>query len=451
MRLMKLWEDYWFRPAPLFDLAVCRILVVGFQMYKLLGGDWREKFLVNCSHQSALYHPLPVLRWLTMPLGWAGPLSLFVGSWHYRPSFGLLELCYWVTVVAGLLVFIGLRTNFSLVIFAIGNIFMQAFLYSFGDFHHPEAIMMITLSIFALSPAGDALSVDALRHRLSLLARNQRFESMDVLQERSAFARWPLVLVRWVFALIYLSCAISKLTASGLDWTNGYTLQHALMEDGFRWVRPVGIWLGGQHFLVVILSWISIFFEGTFFIVLVFPWMAWLYIPLGVAFHTGIYVAMAAPFFQFVVVYSVFVPWAEAARRLVGWLHSVGRAKPVEIFYDGQCPLCLRSMTILQTFDWFQQLVFSDLETAWPRLAARHPEVSLEACRQDMHVLRSDGMLQKGFFAYREILKVLPPLWPLLVVFYAPLARGLVLSCISGLLHAERGISARPRHVRCSR
>ena len=32
MKLAERWDRYWFRPAPLFDLAVLRVLVVGYQV-----------------------------------------------------------------------------------------------------------------------------------------------------------------------------------------------------------------------------------------------------------------------------------------------------------------------------------------------------------------------------------------------------------------------------------
>ncbi len=418
----KRWDEYWFRPAPLFTLAVCRLLIVGLQLFKLLHHSWHAEFADHATLSDALYHPLPILRLLTLPLGWAGLRSLVTGPWHYHPALETLSICYWGTVLVGFFAFIGVWTNRSLGLFALGNMFMIAYLYSFGDFHHPEAIMMIALAVLAFSPAGRVLSIDDLRRRVSQVASRHGFESEPVLEAESEFARWSLLLIQGVYVLIYFSCAISKLHHGGLAWMNGQTLQYYLMEDGLRWNRPLGIWLSHHHTLVAGLSWLTILFEGTFVLAVLIPWLAWVYVPVGLAFHYGIYVAMDAAFFQLMTIYCVFVPWAQACQRLVGWLQSVGWAQPVEIFYDGQCPLCLRSMTVLQAFDWFQRLTFSDLETQWPRLSVQHPEIALEACRQDMHVRLSNGSMQKGFFAYRAILKRLPALWPLLAILYLPFA-----------------------------
>ena len=164
---------------------------------------------------------------------------------------------------------------------------MQAYIYSFGEFHHPEALMMITLVILAMSPAGAALSVDDLRRRRSNFFERGRFENFNIFEKKSLFARWPLLLVQWIFALIYFSAFFSKISQAGFDWMNGYTLQYYLIQDGIRWGSDLGIWLGQHHTVVLLLSWISIIFEGTFILVLIFPRLAWFYIPAGVAFQVG--------------------------------------------------------------------------------------------------------------------------------------------------------------------
>jgi predicted DCC family thiol-disulfide oxidoreductase YuxK len=419
--LLNLWDRYWFRPAPLVHLALCRIVVVAFQLFQLTHLDYLSEFRRLSELPDALYRPLPILRLLTLPVEWISAGSLAWHAWQFRPSYGLLEIVFWLTLVAGALALVGLRTSYSLIVFALGNVFMQAFLYSFNDFHHPEALMLLTLAILALSPAGAVLSVDDLRRRIKLALTKRQFVHFNLLDESSALARWPLLLVQWLFALIYLSAAISKVGSSGLEWVNGYTLQYYLLQDGLRWESHVGVWLGQHHTLVWLLSWLTILFEGTFFSVLIFPPLAWIYIPLGVAFHTGIYVTMRAPFFYYLPLYVVFIPWVSLARALSRRLRVRRVAAKPEILFDGQCPLCLRSMTVLRYFDWFNRLAFSELQQRWPNLVLSRPDLSREDCQREMHVLLPDGSVRKGFFAFREILQYLPPLWLLLIIFYLPL------------------------------
>ncbi len=435
MELLKRWNTYWFRPAPLVHLAICRIVVVASQLFLLIfSPEYNPSRFVQLSAlPDTLYHPLPVLRLLILPFGW-----------RYRPALEIIFITHWITVAAGVLALIGLRTNLALLVFTVGNVFMQAYFYSFGDFHHPEALMMITLSILALSPVGRVLSIDDLRLRLRLNVKRRRFEVFNILDETSVFARWPLLLIGWMYALVYLSAAGSKLRVAGFDWMNGYTLQYYLLEDGLRWGRDMGVWLGQHHTLAWILAWITILFEGTFFWVLISPRLVGLYIPMGVALHTGIYVTMRAPFFAFMVIYTVFIPWVPMFKTLSHLLGFLQLTKKPEILFDGHCPLCIRSVTALSYFNWLGRLTLADLGTRWPGLTESHPEISLEDCQREMHVFLPDGSVQKGFFAFRAVLWYLPPLWPLLVAFYLPLA-----SAIGPKLYRLIA-SRRARFERCS-
>lgn len=298
-RLLDGWNRYWFKPAPLMDLAVVRIVLVGVQLNALLPPAGELQALMEHSVlPDEMYDPLPILHLLIAPI-----------EWTYRPGFEVLQAVYWVVVVTGLTSLVGLVTNVSLLVFAVGNIFLQAFQYSFGDFHHPAALMMISLAMLALSPAGRVLSVDA------WLARRRHEGAEDgPPAHASPFARWPLLLIRWLLALAYLSAAFHKLDVAGLDWMNGHTLQHYVLRDAERWDAPLGLLLGQHLWLMVAASVVTLLWEGTFFLVLILPALAWIYIPLGIGLHAGIWLTMRAGFFTFMALYSAFVPWSAAYR-----------------------------------------------------------------------------------------------------------------------------------------
>lgn len=409
MKLINRWYGYWFRPAPVINLAICRIVIISFQLGYLIKINYLSHFANLSKLPDSVYNPLWILRLLVLPLGW-----------KWRPPLELLEIIYWITVAVGILALIGFRTNPSLMIFALGNIFMQAFIYSFGEFHHPEALMMITLVILAMSPAGAALSVDDLRRRRSNFFERGRFENFNIFEKKSLFARWPLLLVQWIFALIYFSAFFSKISQAGFDWMNGYTLQYYLIQDGIRWGSDLGIWLGQHHTAVLLLSWISIIFEGTFILVLIFPRLAWFYIPAGVAFHIGIYLTQKAPFFQYLAIFVVFIPWADIIKYVSSRFGDLGKKEKPEVFFDGQCSLCIRSMVLLRYFDWFNRLSYCDFQKRWSSLAKSHPEISFGDLRREMHLVLPNGKVYKGFFAFRSICKYMPLFWPLLVFFYFP-------------------------------
>jgi hypothetical protein len=149
-RLSDRWRAYWFRPAPLLDLAVVRILVVGFQIAWLIGSSQLDLLREASLRPTSSYEPLPVLHLLTWPWGDG-----------FRPTLETLLSIRTVTLVAGVLSLLGFATSASLAVFAAGNVFLQAYLYSFHHHKHPEALMMIALGVLALGPSGRVLSLDA--------------------------------------------------------------------------------------------------------------------------------------------------------------------------------------------------------------------------------------------------------------------------------------------------
>lgn len=408
-QLAAAWRRYWFAPAPLLDLAFARIAIVGFQLWFVARPGYGATLRARTALPDSLYDPIPLLHLFVVPAGWT-----------FRPGEGMLEFVLLVTIAAGVLALIGLFTNTALVTFAVGCAFLQSFLYSFGDFHHPEAVIVIALGLLAVSPAGGVLSVDDLRRRLRRAGETRSVPDFDLKGEESEWAGWPLKLIGWVFVLIYASAAYFKLRSAGLDWVNGYTLRYPLVRDALRWDLPLGLWIAEHHYLAQLMSWTSLVFETTFVLVMLFPITRWLYVPLGSAFHLGIYAAMGATFQGYVAAYSVFVPWRDALDRLA---RRFGRRdkRPV-VLYDAGCGLCIRSITWLRYWDWLERL---DLR---PLADATHDEgggmatagLEPEELRRAMHVLLPDGNVESGFFAFRRLLRELPPVWPLLPVFHLP-------------------------------
>ncbi|MGH6913013.1 MAG: HTTM domain-containing protein, partial [Geminicoccales bacterium] len=256
---------------------------------------------VRAALPDGTWQPLIVLNVLNLPWGWG-----------FRPTFDTLQIVYYVGIVAGLFSLVGLATNIALLVFATSCVYMHAFVYSFGDFHHPEAVMMVALCALALSPSGRALSLDAWLGRRR--RRQAGGEAGSVLDRTSEFAAWPIKLLMWFFVLMYASAVWNKLAASGLDWANGYTLQYVLARDGLRWDSPLGYWLSHHHVLVLLTQYAVLLFQATFALAVIFPKLRWIYVPVGLGFHIAIFLTLTAPFFQWIALYAVFIPWAEALR-----------------------------------------------------------------------------------------------------------------------------------------
>lgn len=290
------WHRYWFAPAPCLDLAVVRIIAVALQLY--LFRDFLSTLEIWAALPADNYRPGIVFGILNLPFGWG-----------YRPEFAALEMIYYVGMGAGLLALVGLLTNLSLVVFATSCVYLMAFRYSFGDFHHPEAVMMVALSALAISPAGRVLSLD------SLIAARRRKDGANLLFQESEFAGWPLKLIQWFFVLMYLSAVWHKLSISGLDWANGYTLQYYLARDALRWDNPIGLMLSAHHTIVQLGQYGVLLFQATFALPVIVPKLRWLYVPAGLILHIVIWITLLAPFPQWIALYAVFIPWTAALRR----------------------------------------------------------------------------------------------------------------------------------------
>jgi len=301
MTIWQLWMKVWFRDGSYVDLAVVRILAVGLSLWLMID-EMPLPLQTSLEMPDSLYIPLSMLKLFMLPWGWGA-----------RPDATLISTVYWVTLISGFFSFMGLRTNASLFVFALGKIFLQAFIYSFGDLHHRDEIMMIALLALSLSPSGRVLSLDNVLGK----GHNSFVDSSNpTSSETSPFAYWPLFMLQVFFSLMYLSAVIDKLSTSGLGWVNGYTLQFYMIQDGLRWGSEAAVWLSQFHVFLFLAQGIVIVFQGTFWLVLIYPKAKWIYVPFGLFFHLFILFTLEANFNTWIALYSVFIPWSKVLERL---------------------------------------------------------------------------------------------------------------------------------------
>ena len=303
MNIQSVWRGYWFNDAPYFDLAFIRVLIVGLQCFLLLSKVF-DGLVYVIGLDDALYAPLPLFRIFMLPWGWDA-----------RPDGEWMIGAFWLTLAFGALSFVGLMTNVSLILFAVGNLFLQAYNYSFGDFHHPEAVMMIALLAFALSPCGKVLSVDSVLRKRRTVGTSPVLSLLDY---KGPHAGWPTKFMQWFFPLMYLSAVVGKARLGGLDWVNGYTLQYYMVHDSLRKGDnlELALWLSSHHDMILLAQAIVLAFQATFFLVVPFPKLRWIYLPIGLLFHLSNYWILKADFPQWIALYAVFIPWSEVIKYL---------------------------------------------------------------------------------------------------------------------------------------
>ena len=74
------------------------------------------------------------------------------------------------------------------------------------------------------------------------------------------------------------------------------------------------VWLADRHVLCVALSWATLLVEGLFPMVLWRPRLAPLFVSATAATHVGIWITMRAPFWLYLPLFAVFVPWSRLLR-----------------------------------------------------------------------------------------------------------------------------------------
>lgn len=286
-RAVSVWNWIWFPPSTGIRLAVARIVVVAFQLF-IFFPSLREQ-----------------LRFLGPGRGFIEPQALIAAMMAVLPEGSFptaasLTLLFWITAAAGVLALVGLATRAAALVFALGNWILVTHQYSYGEKHHPEALLCLFLLFLAFSPSGARLSLDAwLRKRFGKPGALTAGPELTT-------ALWPLKLMQVLLSLGYFSAGVCKLVFGGLAWMNGYTLQQHMFADAVRSDLALGMWMARQHTFCIFLSVGIIAVELFFFLTLFVPRLVPFLLLGGVLTHVGIYVTMGAPFFQFLVLYVAY-------------------------------------------------------------------------------------------------------------------------------------------------
>lgn len=85
----------------------------------------------------------------------------------------------------------------------------------------------------------------------------------------------------------------------------------------------------------------------------------------------------------------------------------------VEVFYDGDCPLCLREINMLRRWDQRGRIVFTDI--AAPDFSADKLPVNHQQLMARIHGRLPDGTLIEGVEVFRRLYAAVGWKWPVAV------------------------------------
>jgi hypothetical protein len=374
-RLLDAWRRYWFSPASLTNLGIARVLLAAI----LLWLDGTTRFLGVATTPAAFWTPIGLLS------------GLGIG----QPGLPLLEWLSAVNVVLLCAVALGVFTRTALALLFPLQLYLESLLNCFGKASHGTIPDLYAILFLLLAPCDRGFALGAMWRR----ARAAGAAPVNPPSRLSPFAGWPLDLLFVELAAYYCLSGLSKLRDGGLAWADGYALQYYLLlmrTDG-------GVWLASHLWLCMALSVLVLAFELGAPLGIVRRWRP-LVLGGGLLFHLSTWYFMDIWFWPIVALYSLFVPWTRLGRAVA---RSTGFARgSLRVAYDGGCPPCRRTASVLRDLDLASTLAFVDVAppARGGHLSGGHVVVGT---RGDV-----DGL--------RRLAWALPAAWPLAPLLYIP-------------------------------
>ncbi len=318
------------------------------------------------------------------------------------PALIPLFLLLWGLAAAGLT--LGLHTRLCAVINYLFWVIFTNFTPLWRDFDGGFDQLMISSGLMLIFlPCWRALSLDNLRLKLKCSALGLRYEPSTTVP---VLAYTLPVLVS--LGLLYFDSAIHKLFAP--HWRNG--MGAWLPSSHPYYISALDMsWLLERKWLEQAIGYTIIGFQ------FLFPFLFWhrrlrvLFLTLGTLFHGGITLSFNIyPFgLGMLIHYALLVPF--------GWWRKLGQSlrlpKPhLRVYYDGQCPLCWKTVLTVEHFDVRRGVLFLDLQThagQEPALAG----LSAQELLKDLYAVDLDGRCYRGLDTYLAILASMGYLKPI--------------------------------------
>ena len=92
---------------------------------------------------------------------------------------------------------------------------------------------------------------------------------------------------------------------------------------------------------------------------------------------------------------------------------------PLTVLFDGGCPVCRRTVRALHRVDWLSRLQFADATDA-ARRERLAPGLSEADILVEMYVVDPAGRRFGGYDGFLRIARVIPVMWPFLLVGNLP-------------------------------
>ncbi|QPK62354.1 DUF393 domain-containing protein [Methylomonas sp. LL1] len=262
------------------------------------------------------------------------------------------------------------------------------------DFDGGFDLFMIGANFFLIfMPIDKALAIDSLRKKLATpFIHDSQLHPVAV--SRLTYYL-PIIIC---LGFLYFDSAIHKMFAE--HWRNG--LGAWLPSSIPYYISALDMsWLLNIESLQKLIGYTIIVFQFTFLLFFHFRLLRPLYLLLGMALHLGITLSFNIyPFgMGMLIFYSLMMPFSWY-RQIGVWLK---KPRPIlTVFYDQLCPLCNRTVLILNHFDILQAVDFKPAQIHardYPALNGLDDKTLLV----DLYALNAEQRLYAGIDTYAQI------------------------------------------------
>jgi hypothetical protein len=217
----------------------------------------------------------------------------------------------------------GFLTRVAIPLATVCSVFYVAIFVDYTYFFHQWLIGTYVVAAVAVTPCGDALSLDAwLRHRAG----------KPPVQRPAAVYAWSRYLCWTALALPYFYAGLSKLRNGGWMWWDPLNLRGKVVRDTLQkgvFEPPWGLeFFTAPDALFGAIGILTLIFEVGFILVLFSP-HARRILPLGAAaMHLGILVLQNFIFVDALLMQAIFFDWRRLGERVRSQIGSIAPALP---------------------------------------------------------------------------------------------------------------------------
>ncbi|MFA5983831.1 MAG: DCC1-like thiol-disulfide oxidoreductase family protein [Methylococcaceae bacterium] len=270
---------------------------------------------------------------------------------------------------------------------------------------------MIGVGFFLLFMPGEkAFSIDNLRKRLKL-----PFNQQTTYPETVTILAYYIPIIICL-GFLYFDSAIHKLFAP--HWMNGLGSWLPATQPYYVSAIDMSVFLNNEYFQKFI-GYLIILFQFSFPFFFNQKRLKIIYLIIGFSLHLGITLTLNIyPFgLGMLSFYTLLIPsswWTSLSKYLTE------RTASLIVFFDDQCPLCNKTVTIINHFDIFKCIEFKSAQSH----AINFPEIANLPQHQllkDLYSLEiKTGNVYSGIRTYIKIFITMRYLAPLGVILYCP-------------------------------